>query len=163
MTLALLSFDAVTAAPFGGIGLRLAGSEIGELVYLPRSVAPVAPRSALARKVVAQIRTYLADPDFRFDLPLALKGTEFQRRVWSAIASIPSGRTLTYGQVARHVRSSPRAVGQACGANWFSLVVPCHRVLATGGIGGFANHDDGGFHIEIKRWLLQHERVAGYG
>jgi methylated-DNA-[protein]-cysteine S-methyltransferase len=54
-------------------------------------------------------------------------------------------------------------VGQACGANWYPLVIPCHRVTAAGGLGGFANHDDEtGFHLGVKRWLLTHEGVAGY-
>lgn len=157
------AFDAVVTAPFGGIGVRLDGESLAELVYVPRSIAPAAPVSALAREVVGQVEAYLADADFRFDLPLAQRGTGFQRRVWEVIAAIPRGQTLTYGQVASRIRSAPRAVGQACGANWFPLVIPCHRVLAAGGIGGFARHDDDGFHLGVKRWLLEHERVAGYG
>jgi methylated-DNA-[protein]-cysteine S-methyltransferase len=70
---------------------------------------------------------------------------------------------LTYGDVARMIQSAPRAVGQACGANWFPLIVPCHRVTAAGGLGGFSNHDDEtGFHIGVKRWLLAYEGVEGY-
>jgi methylated-DNA-[protein]-cysteine S-methyltransferase len=160
---AMLLFDAVIAAPFGGIGLRIAEGAVTEIVYLPRSIAPIAPSSTLAREAVAQMDAYLADADFRFDLPLLFRGSDFQRRVWKVIAAIPRGETLTYGQVAKHIRSAPRAVGQACGANWFPLVVPCHRVLAASGIGGFAHHDGDGFHLGVKRWLLQHERVAGYG
>jgi methylated-DNA-[protein]-cysteine S-methyltransferase len=78
--------------------------------------------------------------------------------VWEAIAAIPRGRTLTYGQVAKQVRSAPRAVGQACGANWFPLVIPCHRVVGAKSLGGFGHHGEG-FHLEIKRWLLAHEGV----
>ena len=157
-----LHFDAVVAAPFGGIGVRIADRAVTELVYLPASIAAMTPKSPLAQAVAAQIEAYLADPGFRFELPLAVRGSDFQQRVWRAIASIPSGSAMTYGQVARQIRSAPRAVGQACGANWFPLVVPCHRVLAAGGIGGFASHDDEGFHLSVKRWLLRHERVAGY-
>lgn len=157
-----LHFDAVVAAPFGGIGVRIADRAVTELVYLPASIAAMAPKSPLAQAVAAQIEAYLADPGFRFELPLAVRGSDFQQRVWRAITSIPSGSAMTYGQVARQIRSAPRPVGQACGANWFPLVVPCHRVLAAGGIGGFASHDDEGFHLSVKRWLLRHERVAGY-
>lgn len=77
------------------------------------------------------------------------------------IHAIPRGAVLTYGEVARRIASAPRAVGQACGANWFPLVIPCHRVTASGGLGGFARHD-GGFHQEVKRWLLAHEGVTGF-
>ena len=157
-----LRFDAVVRAPFGGIGVRVGDGTVTELVYVPPSVVPAAARSGLARRTALQIEAYLADAAFRFDLPLALRGSEFQQRVWDVIAAIPAGSTLTYGDVARRIRSAPRAVGQACGANWFPLVVPCHRVLAAGGIGGFARHGGGGFHLDVKRWLLRHERVPGY-
>ena len=163
MVASMLAFDAVIDAPFGGIGLRAADGAVSEIVYLPRSIAPVAPSTAIAREAVAQLMAYMANAEFHFDLPLAPRGTEFQKRVWGVISAIPAGGTLTYGQVAKHIRSAPRAVGQACGANWFPLVIPCHRVLATGGIGGFAHHDGDGFHLGVKRWLLQHERVPGYG
>ena len=94
----------------------------------------------------------------RFALPLKPVGTRYQRRVWEKIAEIPSGRVRSYGEVAKDIRSGPRAVGQACGANYFPLAIPCHRVIASGGIGGFARNDDG-FHIAIKRWLLAHEGI----
>jgi methylated-DNA-[protein]-cysteine S-methyltransferase len=163
MASVMRAFDAVVATPFGGIGVRVAEGTLTELVYVPRSIAPVPPVLPIAREAVAQLNAYMSDADFRFDLPLAARGTEFQRRVWDVIAAIPRGETLTYGQVAKHIRSAPRAVGQACGANWFPMVIPCHRVLAAGGIGGFAHHDGDGFHLGVKRWLLQHEQVAGYG
>lgn len=155
-------FDAVIAAPFGGIGVRTDEGMVAEMVYLPHSVAPLAPADRLANLVATQIAAYLADPEFVFDLPLASRGSAFQQRVWRTIARIPSGSTRTYGELARVVRSAPRAVGQACGANWFSLVVPCHRVLAAGGIGGFGQRAADDFRLGIKRWLLRHERAAGY-
>lgn len=156
-------FSAIIPAPFGGIGVRSDGTMVQELVYLPSSIKPHAPKDALAERAAEQISRYLREPDFRFDLPLATVGTDFQRRVWAAISAIPRGEVLTYGQVARLVRSAPRAVGQACGANWFPVIIPCHRVTATGGLGGFSNQDElNGFHLGVKRWLLAHEGVTGY-
>jgi methylated-DNA-[protein]-cysteine S-methyltransferase len=155
----LLRFDAVVAAPFGGIGVRVADGEVAETVYLPASIRVQAPKSPLAREVVRQIRAYLRDPAHLFDLPLAERGSAFQRRVWEQVAAIPHGRTLSYGDVARRIASGPRAVGQACGANWFSLLIPCHRVLAANGLGGFGDSSDGQFHLNIKRWLLAHEGI----
>lgn len=158
---AVLDFDAVVRAPFGGIGIRTHDGCVSELVYLPASIAPQAARHALSKETARQLARYLKDSAFAFDLPLADRGSAFQKKVWGVINSIPSGATLSYGDVARKIRTGPRAVGQACGANWFSLVVPCHRVLAANGLGGFGFHDDG-FHLSIKRWLLAHEGVPGY-
>jgi methylated-DNA-[protein]-cysteine S-methyltransferase len=156
-------FSAILKAPFGAVGVRTRGNAVHELVYLPPSFDAQAPADALAERAARQIERYLREPDFRFDLPLAPAGTEFQRRVWSAICAIPRGEVLTYGQVAKLIRSAPRAVGQACGANWFPIIIPCHRVTASGGLGGFSNHDDEtGFHLGVKRWLLAHEGVTAY-
>lgn len=156
-------FSAIVAAPFGAVGIRIEAGAVRELVYLPRHFSEKAPTDSLAERAARQVERYLKQPDFRFDLPLFDVGTAFQRKVWAAIATIPRGEVRTYGEVAKAVRSAPRAVGQACGANWFPLVIPCHRVTASGGLGGFSNHDDEtGFHLGVKRWLLAHEGVKGY-
>ena len=149
-------FAAVHATPYGRMGIRTANEALTELVFLHLSKQTAAAHSSLAQEVCRQIDAFVADPDFRFDLPLTPLGTPFQRRVWDAIAAIPRGRTRTYGDIARDIGSAPRAVGQACGANFFPLVIPCHRVVAASGLGGFAHHDDG-YHLQAKRWLLSHE------
>ncbi|MCH8619350.1 methylated-DNA--[protein]-cysteine S-methyltransferase [Undibacterium sp. TS12] len=156
-------FSAVVEAPFGAVGIRCEDQQVSELVYLPPRFQEKAPADKLTEKVVRQIEAYLQDPDFQFDLPLKAAGTAFQGKVWQAISSIPRGQVLTYGQIAKHIRSAPRAVGQACGANWYPLIIPCHRVTAAGGLGGFAHNDDEtGFQLGVKRWLLTHEGVAGF-
>jgi methylated-DNA-[protein]-cysteine S-methyltransferase len=156
-------FSAIVEAPFGAVGIRTEPGVIRELVYLSPVFSEKAPADPLSERAARQLERYFAEPDFRFDLPLALVGTDFQRRVWEVISAIPRGEVLTYGAVARMIRSAPRAVGQACGANWFPLVIPCHRVTASGGLGGFSNQDDAtGFHVGVKRWLLAHESVPGY-
>jgi methylated-DNA-[protein]-cysteine S-methyltransferase len=151
-------FSAIVAAPFGAVGIRTDAGRIRELVYLPPHFHEKDAADALAEEAVRQVRQYLADPDFQFSLPLMEAGSAFQQKVWAAISSIPRGSVRTYGHVAKHIGSAPRAVGQACGANWFPLIIPCHRVTAAGGLGGFSNHDDeNGFHLSVKRWLLRHE------
>lgn len=151
-------FNAIVPAPFGAIGIRGLDGRVRELVYLPPSFEERAPDSAVAEQAARQVAQYLQDPDFPFALPLADAGTDFQRRVWSAIAAIPRGSVKTYGQLAKTLASAPRAVGQACGANPFPLINPCHRVTASGGLGGFSNqNDENGFHLSVKRWLLRHE------
>ena len=156
-------FSAIVAAPFGAIGIRTEAGCVRKLVYLPARFDEKAPENKIAEQAARQIACYFAQPDFRFSLPLAPAGTPFKRKVWQAIAAIPRGDVLTYGEVAKIVQSAPRAVGQACGANWFPLAIPCHRVTAAGGLGGFAHHDDAsGFHLGVKRWLLAHEGVTDF-
>lgn len=158
-----VQFCAIVEAPFGAVGIRTDGDRLIEVVYLPPSFAPQTPRNALAAQALSQVERYLHDPDFAFNLPLVPVGTAFQQKVWQVIAAIPGGAVLTYGDIARRIASAPRAVGQACGANWFPLLIPCHRVTAAGGLGGFAHHDDAaGFHLGVKRWLLAHEGVAAF-
>lgn len=154
-------FSAIVPAPFGAIGIRSSGDFLQELSYLPPQYKVKPASDKLTKKVAMQVAAYLKNPDYVFDLDLPDVGTEHQRKVWSVINAIPRGKVLTYGEVAHKIRSAPRAVGQACGANWFPLIIPCHRVTAMGGIGGFARHD-GGFHQSVKRWLLQHEQVPGF-
>lgn len=156
-------FDAVVTAPFGAVGIRTegVGTEdecVAEILYLPPGTRAVAPKNRLAARAAAQVEAYLRDPAAPFELPLKPVGTRFQRRVWEAITAIPAGEVQSYGAIAKRLRSGPRPVGQACGANHFPLAIPCHRVVSSSGIGGFARNDDG-FHVAIKRWLLAHEGV----
>ncbi len=152
-------YQAKLPTPFALLGIRTEGGMLAEITFLPKSGGAFAPRDRLAARACALIECYLEDSGFCFDLPIASRGTPFQRRVWRKIAAIGPGRTRSYGEIARELGSSPRAVGQACGANPVPLVVPCHRVLAAGGLGGFAHHQ-GGFHLSVKRWLLAHEGAA---
>lgn len=129
---------------------------VTEIRYLPLASKDVSPRNALAEEAARQLERYRQDPDARFDLPLQVEGTPFQRRLWDALCEIPRGRTTTYGELARRLGGEARAVGQACGDNRLPVVIPCHRVVAANGIGGFA-HSTGGYLLEAKRWLLLHE------
>ncbi len=152
----LESYHAKYPAPFAVLGVRVVGNILINIDYLPKGVAVLAPLNALAERVCRQIERYLDDPAYRFDLPFEFNGTPFQRRVWQAICTIPSGRTLTYLDVARTLSTAPRPVGGACGANRIPIVIPCHRVVGSNGLGGFMKAR-GGFPLEIKRWLLRHE------
>jgi methylated-DNA-[protein]-cysteine S-methyltransferase len=150
-------WTATLAAPFAVLGVRSDGRAVTAVAYLPPDEPIVAPRDRIAERAVKELKGYLADPEFRFTVPLATGGTPFQRRVWDAIAAIPRGESRTYAEVARAVSSGPRPVGQACGANRIALIIPCHRVVASrGALGGFMNAASGDA-IAIKRWLLTHE------
>ena len=113
--------------------------------------APAPARDPVLREAARQLDLYFARRLTRFDLPLAARGTDFQERVWAAMSGIPYGETATYGGLAMALGSGPRAVGMACGRNPIPIVVPCHRVLASGGrAGGFS----GGRGLPTKRQLL---------
>jgi methylated-DNA-[protein]-cysteine S-methyltransferase len=149
-------YAAVLSAPGFSIGIRCSDDEITEINYLEPQ-AEIAPKAPLAKEAVRQLRAWLKDPTFEFGLPLAPAGTHFQRKVWERISAIPAGRTMSYGEVAAAIRSGPRAVGNACGANPYPIVVPCHRVIAANqALGGFGKQG-GGFLLEVKKWLLRHE------
>jgi len=155
-----LDYSARVRTPFAVLGIREQGGRVVAIDYLPLSTSELAPKTALASEAIRQLRAYLADPAIRFDLPVATNGTAFEDRVWQAIATIPAGAVRTYGDIAKLVRSIPRAVGGACGRNPLPLIIPCHRVVAAGGaLGGFMGGREQD-PLAIKRWLLAHEGAA---
>lgn len=153
-------YSAVLSAPGFSIGLRVEGMEIVSVDFL-EPCPDFVPQTCLAKDAVRQFRAWFVDPFFVFDLPLKVQGTSFQRRVWGEISAIPCGAIRTYGEVAISLNSGPRAVGGACGANPYPLVVPCHRVVAAGGrLGGFGGgsvKSGKGLLLDVKRWLLARE------
>jgi len=151
-------YDAVVDAPFGRLGVYLRDDRLAGIDFLDRRTPAVAPKSAAARRVCKELDAYLADPRHAFRGALALSGTPFQRRVWRALRRIDPGNVRSYGQLARALASSPRAVGMACRANPIPVIVPCHRVVAQSGLGGFMGQRDGAA-LRLKRWLLAHERA----
>ncbi|MGE5639226.1 MAG: methylated-DNA--[protein]-cysteine S-methyltransferase [Clostridia bacterium] len=138
------------------VGVLTRAGRVVEIRYLPPSAEVVAPTNALAEQAARQLERYREDPDTTFDLPIVVEGSDLQRAVWMAMCAIPRGRTRTYGELAKEFDCDARAVGQACGDNRLPIVIPCHRVVAADGIGGFA-HATSGYLIEAKRWLLSHE------
>lgn len=102
-----------------------------------------------------QLEAYLDGERRAFDLPLAPRGSAYRQRVWAALAAIPYGKTRTYAEIAAVAGGGARSVGGANGANPIPILIPCHRVVATGGLGGYS----GGEGLETKRLLLQLEAV----
>jgi len=133
--------DAVTAVRWAGPGERTSD----------KTTSPVLKEAA------HQLDRYFAKKLKRFDLPLAQRGTDFQKRVWAMMRDIPYGETATYGGMAMALGSGPRPVGMACARNPIPIIVPCHRVLGSGGKeGGFS----GGKGLPTKRQLLALEGVV---
>jgi methylated-DNA-[protein]-cysteine S-methyltransferase len=158
-----MRWDAIVAFPKMKVAVATRDERVSGIRYLPLASESKDPQNALAERAARQLERYREDPDTKFELPLLVEGTEFQRRLWAALCEIPRGRTLTYGEMARKLGGtdfeSARAVGQACGDNRLPIVIPCHRVVAAAGLGGFG-HATEGFLLEAKRWLLMHEARA---
>ena len=151
-------FDAVRETEYGYLAVRLDGGAVSALV-LSETCPPVRARPLLvAVRVLEAVCTYLNDGSTAGLPPLQLQGTAFQRRVWDLLRRIPRGATRTYGDVARDLGSSARAVGGACRANPVLILVPCHRVVAKQGAGGFAGRSQG-YWPRVKRQLLATEGV----
>ena len=113
--------------------------------------------TALLREARSQLFAYFDGEMPAFDLPLSPHGTPFQQRVWTALRDIPYGETCTYADLAHTIGTAPRAVGQASAANPIPILIPCHRVVATSGLGGYS----GGDGLATKRVLLDLEGRVG--
>jgi methylated-DNA-[protein]-cysteine S-methyltransferase len=149
-------YDVTVDFPRMKVAVRTRDDKVAGIRYLPMSTPAIAPKNALAERAARQLEQYREDPDTVFDLPLLIEGSPLQRGVWNAMCAIPRGRTRTYGELARELGADARAIGQCCGDNRLPIVIPCHRVVAADGIGGFS-HTSEGYLIEVKRWLLAHE------
>ena len=155
------AFDACVRAPFATLGITTSATHLTGIRFLAPTVPAKMPkRNTMAHLACVQLNSYLEDPAFTFDIPLRLSGTRHRLLVWEAMQRIKPGEVRTYGDVARELASSPRAVGGACGANPIPVIVPCHRIVGAGGLGGFMGAAGEGFERSIKRWLLEHEGAA---
>ena len=111
--------------------------------------------TAIAKQACETVSHYFATGTL---LPIALapQGTDFQKSVWAALTGIPAGKTLTYGQLAKQLGTSPRAIGAACRANPIPILIPCHRVTAEHHLGGYMGATRGEA-LKHKTYLLQKE------
>lgn len=153
-----MSYQVSIRFPEFSLGIRCDHQAVTGADFLPENAAEVLPVNPLAQQIAVRIAAYLCDSRTIFDFPMRLSGTPFQRKVWQQIALIPAGQVISYAELARRVDSGARAVANACGANPVPLLIPCHRVVARHGLGGFMQgaHSDA---LAIKRWLLMHEGV----
>jgi len=121
--------------------------------------------SIFAKKIINELESYFNRSDSQFSVLCDLSaGTEFQQKVWQALLEIPVGETRSYGTLAKQLKTSARAVGNACRQNLFPVIVPCHRVVSASGMGGYAGDtsvkQQGEIdYMQIKHWLLAHEKT----
>lgn len=154
-------FDALIDSPVGTLGISITNNCLSRIEFLGKP-GPIGKQSSQSntsiKHVRAALKEYFAAADSIVNIKIDLQGTDFQQKVWAALRSIPAGQTRTYGDVARQIGSSPRAVGNACRRNPVPIFIPCHRVVSANGSGGFMGSTSGQ-PMEIKHWLLEHERT----
>lgn len=151
---------ALINAPFGAVAIAMHGNQLAiDLLLESPSQENLLSNHPVVNQAYEQILQYLQQATAPFNSSLKQQqGTFFQQRVWQAIVAIPVGRTVSYSQLASQIGSGPRAVANACGANNIPLIIPCHRVVAQSGIGGFMQGKENG--LLIKQWLLAHEGTS---
>jgi len=158
---AVKDYTAITDSPVGMLGILDNGQVIEAVNFLYNTVKMRKASSELAEKTVYQLEQFFLDPNSQFDLPIAASSTPFQMKVRNALLSIPVGKTMTYGNVAKTIASSARAIAGGCRRNPVPIIVPCHRIVAANGLGGFSGALDGP-PLATKKWLLEHERTSRY-
>jgi methylated-DNA-[protein]-cysteine S-methyltransferase len=129
---------------------------VNQMEFLPGG-APLRHGAAPhARRIEQQLIRYFQNPTCPIDIALHPAGTSYQQRVWQALIKIPVGATTRYGELAEKLASGPRAIAAACRSNPIPILIPCHRVVAKAGLGGYMGETQGEA-LSIKQWLLQHE------
>lgn len=151
----MTTVTASVESPFGRLSVEECDGAVTAVLWSGPEVAPATP---VLREAVAQLDAYFAGSLRDFDLPLAPAGSPFQQQVFAAMSAIPYGETRTYGALAQDLDGFAQAVGQACGANPIPIIIPCHRVLAADGLGGYSG--DGG--LDTKIVLLKLEEAFPY-
>ena len=153
-------YDTVFKTDIATIGLQFDGDKLINIAYLDHSKYK-APGSKIAETVKGKIEKYLSSSSKARSLRIEVKlnVTPFQEKVLKQLQKIPYGETRTYGDIARILKTSPRAIGNACRNNPVPIVIPCHRVVAANGIGGY-DGEKSGILLGIKRNLLKREGVS---
>lgn len=140
-------------SPLGFLVLKSDGVAVTEIAFSENDLSEKND-CALLQECRQQLEDYFCGKSLEFNLPLTLRGTEFQKKVWKELMNIPTGQTITYHELAVRLGDAKciRAAGTANGRNPLAIVVPCHRVIGAGNkLTGYA----GG--LSRKRWLLEHE------
>lgn len=141
-------------SPFGRLVVSADDRAIRRIRWDAHAPASERPQTALLQEAERQLAAYAARELRQFDLPLQPDGDQFQQQVWALMRQIPYGATMTYGEMAKQLGAIARNVGTACGSNPIPIVIPCHRVVGSGGrMTGFS----GGDGVDSKARLLAHE------
>jgi methylated-DNA-[protein]-cysteine S-methyltransferase len=141
------------------VGPITVSEENGEIVSVDWGWGRDQEETPVLRQARDELHAYFDGTRASFTVKLNPAGSAYRRRVWDALCAIPYGATRSYAEIARVAGGAPRSVGQANAANPIPILIPCHRVLASNGIGGYS----GGEGLDTKRYLLALEQHAGSG
>jgi methylated-DNA-[protein]-cysteine S-methyltransferase len=146
-------------SPIGLLKLIISNSELIGIEFADDYENTVSATHPDVKKITKELRAYFKDPEHTFNVQTKLNGTQFQLSVWKAVQSIPSGKTITYGQLAKKLKTGPRAIGQACRTNPLPVIYPCHRVVGANNDGGYAGKTNGRL-LNVKQYLIAHEKKS---
>lgn len=145
-------------SPLGILGIETDATSLLRITFSPPSYNFITEYGEeLIAIIQTQILQYFANPNTKFTIPIKPEGTKFQQKIWQELLTISPGETKTYMDIAKKLATSPRAVGNACRANPIPIIIPCHRVVAKNGLGGFGGACTGKL-LAIKKWLQTHEQ-----
>lgn len=153
-----VSYSAVWQSPIGWLGICVTPHGLSKIDFLSQAPKKISRSTDQASDVISCLEAYFKNAYHIFDVPIALDVSDYHRQVLNALKEIPVGSVSTYGALAKKLNTSARAVGGACRRNPLPLIIPCHRVVSASGLGGFAGATEGRL-LEIKQWLLNHERA----
>jgi methylated-DNA-[protein]-cysteine S-methyltransferase len=152
-------YTTILSTPIGNLGITIRDNKLSNIDFLTFEHPTKPSDHPLSHQITTELLSYFQNSQHHFQLPIELSGTVFQKKVWQALWEIPPGTTVSYGELAKQLKTSSRAIGNACRRNPIPIVVPCHRIVAKASIGGFVGKTNGGM-IDIKQWLLAHEKGA---
>lgn len=147
------AIQAIVDTPLTKLRITCDSQQLLRIEFVDRKLKVSTSVPDLIKKTLLQIEAFYLDPNHHFTLPMDEAKTPFQHKVRLALLKIAAGSTLTYQELARQLNTSPRAIGNACRANPFPLIVPCHRIVATNNLGGFSGQTSGQW-VELKAKLL---------
>jgi methylated-DNA-[protein]-cysteine S-methyltransferase len=147
-------FDKILQTPIGKLGVCFQKNTITKCQWLLDNPLSSQINSKKTDLIDEALSYYFDTAKFLNRLELCPSGTPFQLKVWNRLKVIPSGKTMTYGELAKELNTSSRAIGQACRTNPLVLFIPCHRIVSKTGLGGYMGVQK---KVSIKSWLLEHE------
>ena len=147
-------YNAIIHTPLGKLGICTSEQRLIQIDFLAEDTPLIDPKEKLIKHIVNELNHYFNNSTFQFNVSYRLSGTPFQQRVWRALSTLPVQTTITYGALAKKLKTSARAIGNACRANPLPIFIPCHRVVAQHSLGGYKGKEK---KIDIKKWLLKHE------
>ncbi len=149
-------YNAIIQTPLGKLGILTANQLLTKIDFLTPESALIKPKDEFLSNIVDQLNHYFKYPGFQFTIPYQLQGTSFQICVWEALSKITLQKNISYGMLAKKLKTGARAIGNACRMNPLPILIPCHRVVAQKTLGGYK-----GKQITLKKWLLNHENYSG--